>query len=138
MKVKVLTYSIISFVLQNIWTLYLFFDYFTEKEQMFHGLGLFFNFVHSMIYAVGLGCFLLVLRLVMFLKNKSNPLKSNFIYILCGIFNLNIFIVWLICIILKILEIGNGMLASFAFGSLLISGFIISDIYKSCFKIRND
>ncbi|WP_297869541.1 hypothetical protein [uncultured Flavobacterium sp.] len=137
MKVKVLTYSIISFVLLNIWTLYLFFDYFTEKEQMFHGLGLFFNFVNSMMYAVGLGCFLLVLRLVMFLKNKSNPLKSNFIYILCGIFNLNIFFVWLICIILKILEIGNGMLASFAFGSLLISGFIISDTYKSCFKITN-
>lgn len=135
MKVKVLTYSIISFVILNIWTMYLFFDFFTEQEQMFHGLGLLFNFLHSMIYAVGLGCFLLILRLVVFLKNKSNPLKSNFIYILCGIFNLNIFIIWLICIILKILEIGNGMLASFAFGSLLISSFIISDIYKSCFKI---
>lgn len=138
MKVKVLSYSIISLVLLNIWTLYLFFDYFTEKEQMFHGLGLLFNFLNSMIFAIGLGCFLLIIRLVLFLKNKSNPLKSNFIYILCGIFNLNIFIIWLICITLKILEISNGMLACFAIGSFLISSFIISDLYKSCFKIRND
>ena len=136
MKVKVLSYSVISFILINIWTLYLFFDYFTEKEQMFHGLGLFFNFVYSIMYAVGLGCVLLILRLIMFLKNKSNPLKSNFIYILCGIFNLNIFIIWLICLVLKILEISNGMLESYAIGSLLISSFIISDIYKSCFKIN--
>jgi hypothetical protein len=136
MKIKVLSYSVISFILINIWTLYLFFDYFTEKEQMFHGLCLFFNFVYSIVFAVGLGCVLLILRLIMFLKNKSNPLKSNFIYILCGIFNLNIFIIWLICLVLKILEISNGMLESYAIGSLLISSFIISDIYKSCFKIN--
>lgn len=136
MKVKILSYSLISFVLLNVWTLYLFFDYFTEKEQMFHGLGLFFNFVYSIICAVGLGSVLLIIRLIVFLKNKSNPLKSNFIYILCGIFNLNIFIIWLTCIVLKVLEISDGMLASFAIGSLLISSFIISDIYKSSFKIK--
>jgi hypothetical protein len=34
-------FIIFSFVLINIWTLYGFFDYFTDKDLIFHGLGLF-------------------------------------------------------------------------------------------------
>lgn len=138
MKAKVLSYAVISLILLNIWTLYMFFDYFNEKETMFHSLGLFFNFVNSLVYALGLGGILLIIRLVFYLKNKTNPLKSNFFYILCAIFNLNFFVIWLICVILKILEINKEALAILAIGSFIISSFIISDVYKSCFRLKKD
>ncbi len=138
MKEKVLAYSVISLVLLYGWTLYLFFDYFTEKGIWFHGLGLFFNYVYSAMCAVGLGSLLLIIRLFFYLRGKINPLKSNFFYILCGIFNLNIFIIWLICIILRILEVRADILLSSVISSLLISTFIIQDIYRSNFKVKTD
>lgn len=134
MREKIFKYSTLSFILINFWTLYLFFDYFTEKRGIFEALGLFFQFVGSIMYAVGFSCVLLIIRLIFHLRNKTNPLKTNFFYILCGIFNLNNFIIWSICIILKILEIGNEFLTIFMISSLLISCFIIVDIYKSSFN----
>lgn len=134
MREKIFKYSTLSFILINFWTLYLFFDYFTEKRGMFEALDLFFQFTGSVIYAVGFSCVLLIIRLFFYLRNKTNPLKTNFFYILCGIFNLNNFIIWSICITLKILEIGNEILAVFMISSLLISCFIIIDIYKSSFR----
>lgn len=138
MREKIFKYSTLSFILINFWTLYLFFDYFTEKHGMFDGLGLFFQFAYSVVYAVGFSCVLLFIRLIFHLRKKSNPLKTNFFYILCGIFNLNIFIVWSICMALKILEISNGFLAIFVIGSFLISSFIIIDIYKSSYRIKSE
>ena len=134
MKEKILTYALLSFVILNIWTLYLFFDYYTEKDGIIKGLGLFLNFVYTAVAAVILGGLLLGIRLIFHYRKKANPLRTNFFYILCGIFNLNIFIIWLICISLKILEIGSGRLEVCAFCSLLISVIILSDIYKSGFR----
>lgn len=134
MKEKILTYAVISFVLLNIWTLYLFFDYFTEKDEIIHSLGLFLNFVYTAVGAVVLGGLLLLIRLIFHFRKKANPLQANFFYILCGIFNLNIFIIWLISLSLKILELGSGRLQVCAFLSLLLSVVIISDVYKSFVK----
>ena len=134
MKEKILINAIISFVVLNIWTLYLFFDYFMEKDQIMHSLGLFLNFVYTVMAAVAIGGILLLIRLVSHFQKKSNPLKSNFLYILCGMFNFNIFIIWLTSMVLKILEVGSGRLEVFAFGSLLISVLILGDIYKSGFR----
>jgi hypothetical protein len=134
MKEKILTHTVISFALLNIWTLYLFFDYFTEKEQIMHSLGLFLNFVYTAVTAVILGGVLLLIRLIFHFQKKANPLKTNFLYILCGLFNLNIFIIWIICIWLDILELGSGRLEICAFCSFVLSVIIISDVYKSGFK----
>ena len=134
MKEKILTYAVISFVLLNIWTLYLFFDYFTEKDQILHSLGLFLNFVYTAVVAVVLGGLLLLIRLIFHFSKKANPLEANFFYILSGIFNANIFIIWLISLSLKILELGSGRLQVCAFFSLLLSVVIISDAYKSFVK----
>lgn len=135
MKEKILTNALISFILLNVWSLYLFFDYFTEKDQIQHGLGLFLNFIYSVMIAVGLGGFLLLIRLFFHFQKKANPLKTNFFYIFCGIFNLNIFIIWLICMSLNILELGSGRLEVFAFCSLLIAIIIFLDLYKTNFKV---
>jgi hypothetical protein len=134
MKEKILTYAVISFVLVNIWTLYLFFDYFTEKDQIMHSLGLFLNFIYSAVAAVVLGGLLLLIRLAVHFKKKANPLQANFFYVFCGIFNLNIFIIWLISMSLQLLELGSGRLEVCAFASLLIAILILSDIYKYNFK----
>lgn len=134
MKEKILRYSLISFVLLYIWMLYLFFDYYTEKEQIMHSLGLFLNFVYTAIAAVVLGGILLVIRLAFHFQKNANPLKTNFFYILCGIFNLNIFIIWFICMLFNMLELGSGRLEICAFCSLFIALIIASDLYKTVFK----
>ncbi len=138
MKEKIFKYSTLSLVLINFWTLYLFFDYFTEKRGIFEALGLFFQFAGSVVYAVAFSCVLLIIRLVFHLRKKTNPLKTNFFYILCGIFNLNNFIIWSICFVLKILEIGNCYLAIFIVSSFLISCFILVDIYQSNFRSKKE
>lgn len=130
---KIFKYSTLSFILINFWTLYLFFDYFTEKQGMFDSWGLLFNFVNSLFYAVGLACILLIIRLIFYIKKKQNVLKFNFLYILSGIFSLNL-IIWLICIILKVIDIGNEFLATISISLFLIACFIITDIYKSNFS----
>lgn len=131
MKEKILTYALLSFALLNIWSLYLFFDYFTEKDQIMHSLGLFLNFVYTAVAAVLLGGLLLVIRLIFHFMKKENPFQANFFYILSGIFNANIFIIWLISLYLNILELGSGRLQVCAFLSLLLSIVILSDVYKS-------
>lgn len=136
MREKILTYAVISFILLNIWTLYLFFDYYTEKDQIMHGLGLFLNFIYTVMAAVALGGILLLIRLVFHFQKKPNPLQVNFLYILCGMFNFNIFIIWLTSISLKIFEEGNGRLEVFACCSLVISVAIFIDIYRSGFRAR--
>ena len=134
MREKILTYTVISFVILNIWTLYLFFDYYTEKDGIMHGLGLFLNFIYTVMAAVGLGGILLLIRLAFHIQKKPNPLRANFIYILCGMFNFNIFIIWVTSMSLKILELGSGRLEVFAICSLLLSVIIFIDIYRSGFK----
>lgn len=71
MKEKILIYTVISFVLLNVWTLYLFFDYYTEKDQIMHSLGLFLNFVYTALAAVILGGFLFGIRLIFTLEKKK-------------------------------------------------------------------
>jgi hypothetical protein len=134
MREKILTNVVVSFVVLNIWTLYLFFDYYIEKDQIMHGLGLFLNFIYTVMAAVAIGGALLTIRLIFHFQKKANPLKANFLYILCGMFNFNIFIVWLTSMILKILEVGSGRLEVFAFASLLLSVLIFIDVYKSGFS----
>ncbi|AWI26250.1 hypothetical protein HYN49_10250 [Flavobacterium pallidum] len=105
---------------------------------MFEGWGLLFNFFYSVMFGTGFALILLIIRLVLHLRKKPSMLTSNFFYVLSGIFNLNIFIIWVICLILDILEIENGFLAIFMSASLLMAGFIFFDIYKSNFKLQGD
>ena len=135
MRERIFKYSTISFILINIWTLYLFFSYLSEEQGIFNGFGLLIDFVYSQIFIVAFSSFLLLIRLFFYLrKNKTNPLKVNFFYILSGIFSLNIFTIWLCSIILKFIELGNELTTFLGIGSLLIGSFIILDIYKLNFK----
>lgn len=134
MREKILTYAVISLVLINVWSLYLFFDYFIEKDEILHSLGLFLNFVYTLVTVVVLGGLLLGIRLVFHWQKKANPLQANFLYIFSGIFNLNIFLIWLTSMSLDILELGSGRLGIGAFCALLVAVLILLDVYKSSFK----
>ncbi|KQS45826.1 hypothetical protein ASG38_14520 [Flavobacterium sp. Leaf359] len=95
-------FIIFSFILINIWTLYGFFDYFTDKDLIFHGLGLFIFYIYSIFSCLIFGAILILLRILYFKKERKDKLRTNFFYLFTGIFNTYIFIVWLVCLSLKI------------------------------------
>jgi hypothetical protein len=95
---------------------------------------LFLNFVYTAVAAVVLGGILVLIRLLYHFQKKANPLQTNFFYVLSGIFNLNIFIIWMVSIWLNILELGSGRLQICAIASLLLAIVILIDLYKTGFK----
>ena len=130
-------FIIFSFILINIWTLYGFFDYFTDKDLIFHGLGLFIFYIYSIFSCLILGAILILLRFLYFKKERKDKLRTNFFYLFTGIFNTYIFIVWVVCLSLKILPI-NDPLIFYLLGNLVISIFILLDIYyKKNLKTTN-
>ncbi|WP_306568187.1 hypothetical protein, partial [Flavobacterium lindanitolerans] len=119
----------------NIWTLYGFFDYFTDKD--FHGLGLFIFYIYSIFSCLIFGAILILLRILYFKKERKDKLRTNFFYLFTGIFNTYIFIVWLVCLSLKILPIDDPLIF-YLLGNLVISIFILLDIYyKKNLKTTN-
>lgn len=127
-------FTTLSFILINIWTLYGFFDYFSDKDL----LGLFLFYVYSIFSCLILGVSLILLRILYFKKERINKVRNNFFYIFTGIFNAYIFIVWLVCLFLKIFSFDQP-LTFYLLGDLVISVFIFLDIYyKKDLKRTND
>ncbi|MBP6760003.1 MAG: hypothetical protein KA133_12185, partial [Flavobacterium sp.] len=112
-------YAAISLLLINIWTLYGFFDYYTDTG-MLSGLGLLVFFGYSLFIASVLGFVLLLSRFFYFKKAKKNRIINHFFYVFAGLFNLNLFIIWTTSIILKVLNLYNNTIF-YAISSLLIS-----------------
>lgn len=121
-------FAAISLLLINIWTLYGFFDYYTDTE-MFAGLVLLAYFGYSLFIASVLGFVLLLSRFFYFKKNKKYKIINHFFYVFAGIFNLNLFIIWTTSIILKVLNLYDNTIF-YAISSLLISIVIFIDIYR--------
>jgi len=117
-------FTTLSFILINIWTLYGFFDYFSDKDL----LGLFLFYLYSIFSCLILGVSLILLRILYFKKERKNKIRINFFYIFTGIFNAYIFIVWLVCLFLKIFSLDQP-LTFYILGNLVISLFILLDIY---------
>ena len=138
MKEKIYKYSLITFVIINIITLYLFYDYFTEKQSIFHGIGIFFNFIRLIIFSLGLSLILLLVRFYFFIKEKKNYLKTNFFYVFSAIFSFNVFLNWVICICLDLFPLKTE-LTLIVLGLFSVSIFMLYDIYKYNFseKILN-
>jgi hypothetical protein len=133
MKEKIYKYAVISFVIINFITLYLFYDYLTEKPTMFQGFGILINFFRLIIFSVALGVILLLIRLFLHIKKSKKQLKTNFFYVFSAIFGMNLFINWLICICMELIKF------DFALNLIILALFLISivisiDIFKSNFK----
>ena len=127
-------FTTLTFILINIWTLYGFFDYFSDKDL----LGLFLFYVYSIFSCLILGVSLILLRILYFKKERKNKVRTNFFYIFTGIFNAYIFIVWFVCIFLKIFSLDQP-LTFYLLGNLVISICILLDIYyKKDLKMANN
>jgi len=121
-------FATISLLLINIWTLYGFFDYYTDTG-MFSGLGLLIFFGYSLVIACGAGFILLLSRFFFFKKDKKSLMINNFFYMFSGIFNLALFLIWSTALILKMLSIDDGTLF-YALLNLIISIVTFIDIYR--------
>lgn len=125
----------LSFILINFWTLYCFFDYFTDEAAFLRGLGVYFDFFFTTLFCITTGVVLLLLRLLVFKKSKGYKLKNNIVYLFVGIFNLNIFVIWIIIFTLQLIQLKIDLIY-FPIGNCVLSGIILSDIFELNTKIK--
>jgi len=135
MKERIYKYLLFSLCLINFWTLYGFFDFYLEPSGIFHGFGLMIFYFNSLLTSVGVGIVLLILRLALHLLKKKNFLKANFLYILTGIFNVNLCLISLISICLEVLRLDIDFIP-YLIALILIAIIFVIDIYESNFKIK--
>ena len=107
MKEHLFKNTAITFIIINIWTLILFFTYLLEEPGLFHGLTTLGLYFYCLIFGIIIGIIMLILRIFIFRKDKSGKLKSNFFYLFAGVFNLNLFLIWTVLVLLKILEVNK-------------------------------
>ena len=91
------------------------------------------NFLGLLFISVGLGFVLLLVRLFFHIKKRKNPLRTNFLYVFSAVFGIDLFINWLICIGLGLIQL-DPTLDLIALALLSISITISIDIFKSNFK----
>ena len=125
----------LSFIVINFWSLYCFFDYFTDEAAFFRGLGVYLDFFFTTLFCITTGVVLLLLRLLVLKKSKGYKLKNNIVYLFVGIFNLNIFVIWIIIFTLQLIQLKIELIY-FTIGHCVLSGIIISDIFELNTKIK--
>ena len=125
----------LSFIIINFWSLYCFFEYFTDEAVYLRGLGVYFVLFYTTLFCVTAGVVLLLLRSLVFKKSKGYKLKNNIVYLFIGIFNLNISVIWIIIFTLQLIQFKIDVLY-FPLGNCIISGIIISDIFELKTKIK--
>lgn len=131
MNPKLYINIIISLVLVYAWVLYGFFDYFAyERGGMFDGIGIFGYFMNTILYMFGFALLLILLRMTLFTKEKRKYLRYHVVYIFAAIFNVNLFIIWLIALCLKLIELQQGYILPLIVSCGLTSLFIFVDIFK--------
>ena len=132
MKTKLYKNIALSFIVINIWTLYNFFDYyndFTHDKYGMSSMTLFFNFIEGVYVAILFGIAAILLRLTIFRKQKRAILRNNFFYVLTGLFNFNVLVIFLISIIMGFLPLKTGSIG-FLLGISIIAGFILFDMFR--------
>jgi hypothetical protein len=125
----------LSFIVINFWSLYCFFDYFTDESAFLRGLGVYFDFFFTTLFCIATGVVLLLLRLLVFKKSKAYKLKNNIVYLFVGIFNLNVFVIWIIIFTLQLIQLKIDLIY-FPIGNCVLSGIILSDIFELNTKIK--
>lgn len=125
----------LSFILINFWSLYCFFDYFTEPVSFFSGFGTYIIFFYTTLFCITTGVVLLLLRLLVFKKSKGSKLKNNIVYLFAGISNLNLFVIWIIIFTLQLIQLKIDVLY-YPLGNCIISGIILIDTFELNTKIK--
>ena len=141
MKQQLFKNVALSFIVINVWTLSLFFNYILEEPGLFHGFGTLVLYLYSLIFGIVIGTITMLLRIFILKKVKSVNLKNNFFYLFAGVFNLNLFIIWTITILFKILEIDQGEIQEFIICNFILAFIILADIFnlkKRIIKTNNE
>ena len=138
MKTKLYKNIALSFIVINIWTLYNFFDYYNSlmhDQWGLSGMTLFFNYFESVFVAICVGALAVILRLTYFRKQKQTVLKNNLLFVLTGLFNFNLLIIWCISIIMDFLPLKfEGIY--FFIGILFITIFVLCDLFVKRKKVE--
>ena len=113
------------------WILYTFFDYLTDKDTMFKGLGLYIFFLGSCMWISGISILVMILRFTWFRKSYKEVLCPNFIYVLAGVFNSYLTVIWIVILVLGLID-----LYFFSIGSLLVSLFSAVIILKDFYIVK--
>lgn len=138
MKTKLYKNIALSFIVINIWTLYNFFDYYNDlihDQWGLSGMTLFFNYFESVFAAICVGVLAVILRLTYFRKQKQTLFKNNLLYVLTGLFNFNLLIIWCIAIIMDFLPFKSEALY-LIIGILFISVFILYDLFVKQIEVE--
>lgn len=130
----------LTFLIILIWSVYVFFDYFSETDG-FIRLTLFFDYYTAVLFSSGLGAINIVLRFTKYRKWNTDIFKDNFFYVFSAFANLFLSIVWFIYLIItkqSILEFLTTIDYSTIFidSNILFTVFILMDIYY--FRQKND
>ena len=129
MKEQIFKNATITFIIINVWTLFLFFNYLLEEPGLFRGFGTLGLYLYSMFFGILIGIVILILRVSIFRKDRSGKLKSNFFYLFSGVFNLYLFLIWAILVLLKILAVDQGEVLEIITCNCILSLFILSDMF---------
>lgn len=138
MKMKLYKNIALSFIVINIWTLYNFFDYYNHlmhDQWGLSGMTLFFNFFESVFAAILVGVLAIILRLTYFRREKQTKLKNSLLYVLTGLFNLNLLVIYCISIIMDFLPLKSEGLY-FIIGIFFIAVFILFDLFVKQGKVE--
>lgn len=130
MKKHLFKNATITFIVINIWTSFLFFNYLLEEPGLFRGFRTLAFYLYSMFFGILIGIVVLILRVLIFRKVKSEKLKSNFFYLFSGVFNLNLFITWVIAVLLRIIEVNQGEIFEVVICNCILSLLILTDLFK--------
>lgn len=91
----------LAFLILLIWSVYVFFDYFTESDgEGFIKLTLFFDFYFAAIFSSVLALINIILRLTKFRKKGTENFKDGIFYVFSGFANLFLTIVWYIYLLI--------------------------------------
>jgi|GEM_PF-2207264 len=122
---------VLSQLIISIWILYGFFDYLMEdKGVWFPNVGVLVFFLYSCMYISGVGLIVTILRLTWFRKYHRAALVKTFIYVITGVFNGYLAIIWVVSGILGLIEFDNWLSIVFILVALISATTVLYDFYK--------
>jgi len=125
----------LTFLIILIWSVYVFFDYFSETDgEGFIKLTLFFDYYTAAMFSGVLALINIILRITKFRKNGTENFKDSIFYILSGFANMFLTIVWYIYLLISKQTVSETLIclepACIIINSNLIFGvLVLVDIY---------
>lgn len=82
------------------------------------------------MWVSGVGLFLVILRLTWFKKSNKEVLCKTFIYVIAGIFNGYLMVIWIGLLILKLMDL-EYLYVGFLLAAILSAVIILKDFYMA-------